>query len=204
MGEDEWEAEAEAAEAGAEAITVFWPEERPRYRIRVLLRPADLECVGMAVTFLRPQAISSAMRALPAAEIVKVASRKFLAGMLVRAQRSAATPPETMVSFEHHADGSTTETLGAPDAEFLRKRSEFHTAEIERIRERMAQVEGKGTGRRYPEGHLDDVALVVNEARRAKEPTHPRVAEVFGVSRTAAASLISRARAAGLLDKEEK
>ena len=205
MPETDWGEAAEATEAEAVTVTVFWPDpEHPRYRVQVLLRPTDLECVGLAVTFLRPLAVSTAMRALPAAEIVRVASRKYLADMLAMAEISAASLPDTMVSFEHHPDGTATETVGPPDAAFLRKRTEAHASQIDDIRQRMAQVEGEGTGRRYPEGALADVALVVGEARKAKESTQARVAEVFGVSRSAAANLISRARAAGLFDKEER
>lgn len=57
---------------------------------------------------------------------------------------------------------------------------------------------------RYGEDHWRDVAEVYREAHRSGEAPTRAVAEVFGVSRTAAGKWVARCREAGLLGRTEQ
>ncbi len=195
------EAEAQRIE-GSAPILVPWPKARPRYLVTLRFRehPDEFECVSFTITSLRPgTSVSSAiLRDLPVATLVREAVNEILNGRLRVVDDAIATPPTEMVHTQYGPDGPSVE-LVPPSEDYLSNREAFLAAQRDEVARRL----GKATGRRYPPGHLEQVAAIVRETRRRKGSAQAAVAERFSISRSAAANQIARARRQGLLDTEE-
>jgi len=198
--------EAQRIEAGAIPVAILWPKGHPRYLVTVRLRErsGEFECASFSVTSLRPgTSVGTAIvRDLPVAALVREAIRCHLADILSTAEDALENPPTELLWVHYGADGPS-QSLDAPDEEFQRARSAYWQARRDEAAQRLGKASGEGKGRRYPPGHLEEVARIVREARRRKEPAQAAVAEVFGIKRSAAANQIARAKTRGLLETEE-
>ena len=194
------EAEAQRIE-GSAPILVPWPKARPRYLVTLRFRehPDEFECVSFTITSLRPgTSVSSAiLRDLPVATLVREAVNEILNGRLRVVDDAIATPPTEMVHTQYGPDGPSVE-LVPPSEDYLSNREAFLAANGMR-----SPGVWQGHGRRYPPGHLEQVAVIVRETCRRKGSAQAAVAERFSISRSAAANQIARARRQGLLDTEE-
>ena len=186
-------------------IRVLWPEGSPRYLVTVWLRETgdQFECFKLDVFSTRPgvSVSSGIMRELPVARLVREAIRRLLEVRLREAEKEVEDPSSVdVLSFSR-----TGELLDVgPDEEFLQRRQAFWQQRSDAYRKRLGEASGQGRGRRYPPGHLEEVARVVREARFAQEPIQTVVANFFGITRSAAGNQISRARSRGLLDHDDK
>ncbi len=200
--------EARRARQHALAVPCLWPKKRPRYLVEVRLRDTGerFECVGFDITKLgRGDPIGSrVMRNIPAGALIAEATHRLLSSRIQAAENVLTEAPPVVHHFHGSADG-TVELVGEEpaDDEFMSAKRAYWQARAAEARDRLEAASGEGTGRRYPPGHLEEVARVVRDARRRGEPTAAAVAEVFGIAKSAAANQISRARAQGLLDVEE-
>jgi len=163
-------------------IPCLWPKVQPAYLVQVTLLDTGrrFDCVGLDVTPLRRTRPLNAtlIHQLPVRELVKEAI--------------------SLVVERRIAVASTFENMGLSRGP---KDADFWDRYLEAQRKRLAEAtRGEGPGRRYPPGHLAEVARIYSDATRAGKPTAAAVSEVFGISSSAAANQISRARAQGLLD----
>lgn len=175
---------------GTEPVSIPWPSENPQVvaEVHLVLRPTGWECVSLSVTSLREGSpIGTAlMRELPIGELIRRAISRRLVDLVVGGP----------------------DRLEAGDWQYTRRPGDSDDTAAERLwREQMAHyrwrlsiASGEGRGRRYPAGHLRIVADIVASARRAGKPAQAAVAEVYQNSPSAAANLIVRAKAQGLLD----
>jgi hypothetical protein len=182
--------DANAVENTTLRVHLPWPAEKPRFRVTVVLRDVgdEFECVGLQVTTLSQQAgvgaVGSALlRQLPVGRLIRDAIRQLLETLLNEAEREVVMP-----------------SARAIDQDFARKQHAFWQDRRDGLISRLAEPTGQGTGRRYPPGHLQDVAAIARSAKRAGESMRGQVAEAFGITPSAAANQISRARMEGLLD----
>lgn len=198
--------EVRLIEDGATVVRIPWPKRRPRYVVTVRLRERadEFECVSFTLTSLWPgTSVSTAiLRDLPVASLVREAIHTHLDNLLRISEAVLENPPSQMVHVHYGPEGPTSE-VGVPDEEFLRRRSAALVASRAEIERRLGQASGKGTGRRYPPGHLEAVARIAREARRRKGSAQAAVAETFGISESAAANQIARARRGGFFEREE-
>jgi hypothetical protein len=175
-------------------ISYPWPKHRPKYLVQVWLRDtgARFVCVGLDVTQIEKSSpiSSTLMRDLPVAEIVGEAIRRLLSHSTAVVESIRAEP----------AAGTGDMPL---DEGFAEHKAAFLSSAAAHIKKRQ-QATGEGPGRRWPPGHLDEVARIVRNARRQGLPTGAAVVEAFGISPSAAANQISRARARGLIETEEE
>lgn len=197
---------ANAVEREAMQVDCLWPNTRPRFRVQVGLVEKDgqFKCVSLKVTSLSPhkEVASGVIRDLNVGALVTEAIHRVLDNRISEAERELTTPfyPDVV-----EVVASTGEVRVQPaDAEFVSRRDAFWQARLDDLRERLDQPTGQGHGRRYPPGHLEKVAGIVREARHRRAPAAAAVAEVFGISRSAAGNQISRARAKGLIDLDEE
>jgi hypothetical protein len=208
MAELKAKEEARQIEAGAISVPLLWPRDRPRYVVTVRLceRAGEFDCVSFSVTSLRAGTSvgTSIVRDLPVATLVRVAIQRHLTDLLRVAEETMSSPLPEMVHVHRGETGDSKVEVGPPDEDFLRARADFWTRTRQDIEQRIGKVSGEGKGRRYPPGHLEEVARLVREARRQKESAQTAVAEAFGIKRSAAANQIARARARGLLGTEEE
>ena len=185
-------------------IDCLWPKIRPRYLVRVWLVETGglFECVSFRVTSLTPgTAVGSAvMRSLPVGTLIAQAIHRLLDNRLTEAETEITDPLVPQVVY----NTSEGPVLGDADEEFLRNRGNYWQSRAETTRKLMGKASGEGKGRRYPPGHLEEVAQIVIEARRHRESASAAVAQVFDITRTAAANQIGRARTECLLDTEER
>lgn len=197
--------EARRIEAEATAVTVPWPKDRPRYAVTVYLRERadEFECVSFAVTSLRPGTSvgTAVMRDLQVATLVRGAVRQVLVGRLASAERDLEYVPDVVVHTHHGVEGTTTEA-GPPDEEFQKARRGYWEPRRNQAAALLARATGEGKGRRYPAGHLEEVARIVRQARKGRDSAQAAVMEAFDIKRSAAANQIARAKARGLLDPE--
>lgn len=203
------ESDADTRKATATPVTVLWPKgRRPSYAVKVWLQDHadDFECVSFEVSSLRPGTSvgTGIVRDLPVASLIREAVQHLLRTHLSVVERNLAYPgPATVVHTHHGADGISTEIVATDDA-FREESKAYWEAKREEAATRLSRVSGKGKGRRYPPGHLEEVARIVREARRRQDPAQAAVMAVFGLKRSAAANQIARAKARGLLDTEEE
>ena len=191
-------------------VEVLWPKIRPRYLVTVGLLDtgAEYECASFSVATLQEgtPVNSAVIRDLPVGALVGEAIQQLLRVSLENVERERATPSigqgditETLVTRGgqiKHRPARPTVTK-----DFLANR-DVHLAEQEvKLKTMLAAATGQGTGRRYPPGHLELVAEIVRESKRAHLPATTAVAEKFKTSKSAAGNLIGRARAQGLLDQ---
>lgn len=169
-----------------------WPPgaRRPDYWLTLKLGEVRgrLECVSVTVRAEgEGRVVSSAtMRALPIARLVAEAVRKLR--IAVAAGQIDPGPPPMVA----HLDGTLTE----PDAELRRHRDEFW-AQARQWADELAPILARSG--RFPPEHLQHVARVYKEAARWQRNPTAAVGEHYGVTRSAAAKWVSRARQGGLL-----
>jgi hypothetical protein len=187
-------------------IALPWPKARPRYLVTVWLQEAgdQFECVRFDVAALKPGLSigSSAMRDLPVGTLIRDAIHRLLGARLREAQQEATSrslPKQVATSATGEVVSSF---VGDADDVFLRKREAYFQQRASALQAQLATATGEGKGRRYPPGHLEDVARIVRDARTWQKPAAAAVAEAFNITKTAAANQISRARAQGLLEEE--
>ncbi len=163
------------------ARSVLWPKRRPVYLVRVWLWDAGdrFECSGLDITRLsRGKPISSTiMRQLPVGALVDEAIRDLLTAR-IQVQEAQIDA----VSMKAGTDAGW--AVAAADD-----------------RRRLEGMKGQGKGRRYPEGHLEEVVRVVRKAERDGRPKQAAVAQAFGRSRSAAGNHIAIARSKGMFDQ---
>jgi hypothetical protein len=196
---------ADALESHAIPVDCLWPKTRPRFRVQILLveRDGQFGCVSLKVTSLsRHKEVGSAViRDLNVGALVTEAIHRVLGIGIAEAERELASAFSANVI---EVVASTGEVREQPaDAEFVAHHDAFWQARLEGLRERRDQPTGIGHGRRYPPGHQEKVAAIVREARQRRAPAAAAVAEVFGISLSAASNQISRAKARGLLDADD-
>jgi hypothetical protein len=176
-------------------IDCLWPVRRPRVLVRVWLREDNgtFECISIKVSPVTPGIAVSAtlIRQLPVGTLVAEAIHRLLANHLAEAEgevegRHAVPPP-----------------VGEDQSDFTEVRNQYWQRRAEKYRDALAGASGTGRGMRYPEGHLDQVASIVREAKLRRDPITAAVSRVFGISKSAAGNQIARARASGLLDPAE-
>jgi hypothetical protein len=189
---NEGERRVHEMEAGAEApVVVLWPEDRPLYAVAVRLREetGEIRCDGFSVFPLAAGGTvgSAVLRSMPVGALISDAIRQELSMKRDEAKAELAHP-----------------AVEALDEEWGRNRDAFWRARANHYDDALKKARGKGTGRRYPPGHLERVAAIVREARARHDPASVAVAAVLNISKSAAANQISRARARGLLDMEEE
>jgi hypothetical protein len=186
-------------------VPCFWPKTRPRYLVEIYLRDtgAAFECARVDITALTGAPVTTrALRNMPTATLVSEAIHSLLLARVAIAQDALETPPLRV--FEFDVSGKQ---IGEapPDEAFLEGRRARWEAVAEEAAQRMSVgITGEGHGRRYPPGHLKQVAQLVRDAQRRGEPIQAAVSDTFGITRGAAANQIARARAAGLLDAEKE
>jgi len=163
----------------------------------------QFECFRFDVFSMRPGVSvgSSIMRDLPVGSLVREAVQRLVAARLREAERELE---ESSVRTVVGVAASGTPLELEPDEEFLRHHDAFWQKRADAYRKQLSKPSGKGRGRRYPPGHLEEVARVVRDARSLQDPVQARVAKFFDISLSAAANQISRARARGLLDPNDK
>ena len=197
--------EVRRIEAEAIPVVLLWPKRRPRYGVTVYLREQDdeFECVSFAVTSLRPGTSvgTGIMRDLQVATLVREAVYQVLADRLASEEQQLAYVPETVVSTHYGPDGKTSEVV-EPDEEFKAASQAYWAQRRDRAAARLSKATGEGTGRRYPPGHLEEVAKIVRDARKGRDSAQAAVMQTFGIKRSAAANQIARAKARGLLDQD--
>jgi hypothetical protein len=169
-------------ESVTDPIPIRWPMGpgiKPAFLVQITLRDNGrrFDCVGLDITPLQKARPLNAtlIHQIPIRELIKEAIS------FVMARRIA---------------------IGAS---LVLKGPDFWDRYVQEQRDRLTEAtRGEGTGRRYPAGHLAQVADIYREATRAGKPTAASVAEIFGTSPSAAANMISRARSRGLLDDNEE
>jgi len=188
-------------------MPVAWPAiGPPAYAIEIGLRDSGsrLTCVSFDVTAVRPGTAVDAtvLRSIPVARLIREAKQRLLSQRAASAESAAGETASTVTTTHMDASGRITTTEEPADAAFIQARTDYWQGEASKARERLGQVRGEGTGRRYGPGHLQEVARIVIAARNEGMPTAAAVAEVFGCSKSAAANQIQRAKAQGYLYEE--
>jgi hypothetical protein len=185
----------------------MWPRMHPRYLVTVGLRDTgdEFECVSFKVSSLQERAPvgSVAMRSLPVGALIGEAIQQLLQAALASVEQQRSERPELTV-YGVDGDPITGPALDDEREDFFHNR-DAHLREREaRLKQMLASATGQGTGRRYPPGHLELVAEIVRDARKAHKPIGAAVADAFGTTTSAAGNLIGRARAQGLLDNNDQ
>jgi len=199
--------EAERIDQEATNVLVLWPKLNPRYLVTVGLQDTgdEFECASFKVTTLQEGTPvgSVLMRSLPVGALIGEAIQKLLRNALANTTQQITERPDLTV---HDGDGNSIEgaALGVEREDFFRNRDAHLKARQRKLKSMLAAATGQGTGRRYPPGHLEVVAEIVRDARKAHEPISTAVADAFGITTSAAGNLIGRARAQGLLDTKSK
>lgn len=170
--------------------TIPWPSpDVPLYEVAVELGEVQgrMECVGVTVRAKAPGRVVSGttLRELALGRLVAEALRE-LQGLYLTAEIGEG------------------EIMNAGDlsAERLRARAEFWAAtrrDAERLLPVIARSGALAKGRRYPPDHLQHVAAAYTEAARLRRDPTAAVGEAYGVTRSAAAKWVARARQRGLL-----
>lgn len=164
---------------------ILWPSaESPLYRLTLELDEVAgrLECVGVSVRAqMRGRVVSgTTMRELPLGRLVAEEVRQL------RVEVSS-----TLVGA-----GDLINADQMPN-DFLRNRGAFWSqakVEADILARIIAKSGPAARGRRYPNDHLEKVAAVYREALRWHRNPTATVGEHFGVTRSAAAKWVSRAR----------
>jgi hypothetical protein len=191
-------------------VEVLWPRIRPRYLVVVGLLDtgSEYECASFSVTTLREgtPVNSAVIRSLSVGALVAEAIQQLLRVTLgnVQKERSASSLEAYDITV-YDSEGTPIPdgpTLDAERKDFLANRDTLLAEREAKLKDMLANATGQGNGRRYPAGHLDLVAEIVRESKRAHMPTTAAVAEKFKTSKSAAGNLIGRARAQGLLDND--
>jgi hypothetical protein len=166
--------------------------------VRLVERAGEFECVSFSITSLRAGTSigTSVVRDLPVASLVRDAVRWHLESRLETLQQDRETPPD-FVHKHQDAQGMPRFRLAHPTKTFLANRSMLFEQMIQETKQKVGRASGKGKGRRYPPGHLDEVARIVRQARKEKASAQAAVAEAFDITRSAAANQIARAQATG-------
>lgn len=165
-------------------------QHRPDYRVTLGLDvvAGRLECVEVTVVPVRPGLVvtGTLLRSLPVgrlvAETIDALDRQRLA-----LERGAGPLPDNAADM---------------DEEWLRRRAAFWErarADAERLAPIVSKKGYASRGRRYPPDHLQRVAAVYSEAAKERPDPTAAVADLFHVTRSAAAKWVSRAREKSLL-----
>jgi hypothetical protein len=186
-------------------VPIDWPSAEPRYRVTVGLRDAGdrFECARLSVAAITGNPIGSAvMRGLPVGSLISEAIHRLDVRAIhaEMALLNAGAAASSEIASQGMALLTASPTASSDMSRFLDEA--YWQSRKAAMSEKLGSPSGKGTGRRYPPGHLEAVAETVREARWRGDPAETAVATVFGITKSAAANQISRARALGLLDSQ--
>lgn len=172
-----------------------WSSNRPggRHRVDYVIAidvdvvKGHVECIGITVTPRKGAVITGALL------------REIPIGRLV--QRTVERHEQRRRALMHGGD-TLPDNAHEMDDEWFRRRAAFwERAKVEA--EKLAPIVQKtgyaSRGRRYPPDHLQHVARLYREVAGLRRDPTAAVAETYGVTRTAAAKWVARAREKGLL-----
>jgi hypothetical protein len=124
--------------------------------------------------------------------VTSVTRKRIIDGRRLRTMRLSELVAEALRHLQ--GDLEPGELLNAADYD-----EAHHQKRAEAWSDYKQLVIGSATGRRYPARHLERVANIYSEALRRQQHPTQAVAKALGISPTAAAKQVHRARALGLL-----